>query len=82
MASFTEGGNGGTCGWVTWHLRENPSPEASAVFKISIANLHMVKKRRLQDKNMISLSAGGASAPTTQTVDLAAKYPRKKKTTQ
>lgn len=68
----------GTCGWVIWHLSENPSPEGSTIFKISMANLHMVIKRRLQDKNMISLSSGGASTPTTQTVDLAAKHPRKK----
>lgn len=53
------------------------------MFKISLANLHMVIKGRLQDKNMISLSSGGASTPTTRTVDLAAKYPGgKKKPTQ
>lgn len=37
-------------GWVIWHLRENPSPEESTMFKISMANLHMVIKRRIQDK--------------------------------
>lgn len=42
----------GTSGWVIWHLRENPSPEGSTMFKISMANLHMVTKRRLQDKNI------------------------------
>lgn len=52
MASFPEGENMGTCGWVIWHLRENPSPEWRAMFKISMANLHMAIKRRLQDKNI------------------------------
>lgn len=70
----------GTCGWVICHLRENSSPEGSTIFKIFMVNLYVVIKKRLQDKNMISLSSGGASTPTTQTVGLAAKHPRKKKT--
>lgn len=67
------GGWSGT--WGRTHLLKR----GSAMFKISLANLHMVIKRRLQDKNMTSLSSGGASTLTTQTVDLAAKYPREKK---
>ena len=44
-----------------------------------MANLHMVKKRRLQDKNMIfSLPSGEASTTATQTAELAVKYPGEK----
>lgn len=68
----------GTCGWVIWHLRENASPAGSTIFKIFMANLHMVIKRRLQDKNMISPSSEGTSTPITQTVDLTAKHHRRK----
>lgn len=80
MASITEGSKAqGQGGWVIWHMKDNLAPEWSAMCKISMANLHMVKKRTLQDKNMIfSLPSGEASTTATQTAELAVKYPRKK----
>lgn len=79
VASITEGSKAwGQGEWVIWHTRGNPAPEWSAMYKTSMANVHMVKKRRLQDKNMIFLPSGGASTTATQTAERAVKYPRKK----
>lgn len=79
MAFITEGSKArGQGEWVIWHTRDNPAPEWSAMYKTSMANVHMVKKRRLQDKNMIFLPSGGASTTATQTAELAVKYPGKK----
>lgn len=81
VASVTEGSKArGQGGCVIWHTRDNLAPEWSAMYKISMANLRMVKKRKLQDKNMIfCLPSGEASTAATQTAELAVKYPRIKK---
>jgi len=43
-----------------------------------MANLRMVNKRRLHDKNVISLPSGEASTTATWTAELEVKYPGKK----